>query len=329
MLIAARVVLLRQLSRVDPARFGPTLAEALVTRSQQVKIRRSFVRRRTAAADEAVALYRRLLRDQPGRHEVGLARALVAQASVPDDRTMTSALAQGREAIGYVEDATDRDGLVVLASARLMIATQLCGAAPQDALPLAEQARETWLRCTPLGLRERMDLARSLTAIGYCRAALGEPREALAAREEAVEMFRRLPFWTRQKYMPARLDATVGLAHSLATFGRWTEALTLAADAREELVFWSRWEPVRALPTLSNLLLVIARCHAGLDETQAAVTTATKAIEHYRWLAEHDPVRNRSRLVVALRGQAVILQAVGRHEEAARAAGEAETIESR
>ncbi|MDG4779601.1 hypothetical protein O7614_08085 [Micromonospora sp. WMMD961] len=327
--MATRVVLLRQLSRVDPARFGPTFAEALVTRSQQVKIRRNFVRRRTAAADEAVALYRRLVLDRPGRHEVGLARALVAQASVPDDRTMTSALAQGQEAIGYVEDATDRDGLVVLASAQLMMAIQLSPEAPREALSFAEQARETWLRCTPLGLRERTDLARSLTAIGYCRATLGEPAEALAAREEAVEMFRRLPFWTRQRYLPSRLDATAGLAHSLATYGRWTEALTMAVDAREELVFWSRWEPLRARPPLANLSLVIARCHVGLDETQAAVTTATKAIEHCRWLAGRDPVRHRRRLVVALRAQAVILQAVGRHEEAAGATGEAETIESR
>lgn len=327
--LTVRVVLLRQLSHVDPARFGPKLAEALVTRSQQVKIRRSFVQRRTAAADEAVALYRRLVRDRPGRHEVGLARALVAQGSVPDDRTVSSVLEQGREAIGYVEDATDRDGLVVLAAAQLMMATQLRPDAPRDALPLAEQARETWLRCTPLGGRERMNLARTLTVLGHCRAALDAPAEALAAREEAVEMFRQLPFWTRLRHMPARLEAVTGLAHSLATDGRWAEALALAADPREELALWARWEPRRALPTLSNLLLVIARCHAGLDETQAAVTTAAKAIEHYRWLAERDPARNRGRLVVALRAQAVILRAVGRHEEAARATGEAETIESR
>ncbi|MEW2146265.1 hypothetical protein AB0869_25970 [Micromonospora vinacea] len=119
MSLAVRITLLRQLTRVDLARFGPKLAEALVTRSHQVKIRRSFVARRTAAADEAVGLYRRLVQVRPGRHEVGLARALVAQGSVPDDRTVSSALAQGREAIGYVENATDRDGLVVLAAAQL------------------------------------------------------------------------------------------------------------------------------------------------------------------------------------------------------------------
>ncbi|MFC5924854.1 hypothetical protein [Micromonospora vulcania] len=55
MSLVVRSTLLRQLTRIDLARFGPKLAEALVTRSQQVKIRRSFVLRRTAAADEAVA----------------------------------------------------------------------------------------------------------------------------------------------------------------------------------------------------------------------------------------------------------------------------------
>ncbi|MDG4837177.1 hypothetical protein O7631_11685 [Micromonospora sp. WMMD967] len=327
--LAVRVVLLRQLSRVDLARFGPKLAEALVTRSQQVRIRRSFVRRRTAAADEAVALYRRLVHDRPGRHQVGLARALVAQASVPDDRAMTSALAQGREAIGYVEDTTDRDGLAVLAAAQLMMAMHLQAEAPDDALTLAERAHRTLSLCTPLTTRERVDLARSRTVVGYCRATLGEPAEALAAREEAVEIFRRLPLWARLKYMPARLEAISGLADSLASHRRWAEALTLATGAREDLTFMSRLEPLRFRPTLGNLLFVIARSHLGLREQDAAVAAAEEAVGHYRWLAEHDPVRYQPRLVIALRTLAGALNALGLHEKAAWAAGEAETIESR
>ncbi|WP_444950239.1 hypothetical protein [Micromonospora ureilytica] len=329
MLFAVRVTLLRQLSRIDLARFGPRLAEALVTRSQQVKIRRSFVRRRTAAADEAVALYRRLVQNRPGRHEVGLARALVAQGSVPDDRTVESALAQGREAIGYVENATDRDGLVVLARAQLMVAMQLRSDAPGDALPLADQARETWLRCAPLDARERMELARSLTELGYCRAALGEPAEALAAREEAVELFRRLPLWTRLKSLPARLEAMSGLADSLVSHRRFAEALTLTTGAREDLTFMSRVEPLRFRPTLGRLLFIIAKCHVGLGEPEAAVAAAEEAVGHYRWLAEHDPVRYHSRLVVALRALAGILNALGRYEKAVWAAAEAEAMESR
>ncbi|MFF0154728.1 hypothetical protein [Micromonospora sp. NPDC005203] len=50
LVLAVRRTLLRQLTRVDPARFGPELAEALVTRSQQVKIRRGVMSRRTAEA---------------------------------------------------------------------------------------------------------------------------------------------------------------------------------------------------------------------------------------------------------------------------------------
>ncbi|MEV7989061.1 hypothetical protein [Micromonospora sp. NPDC085948] len=328
-MLAVRRTLLRQLTRIDLTRFGPKLAEALVTRSQQVKIRRSFVSRRTAAADEAVALYRRLVQDRPGRHEVGLARALVAQGSVPDDRTVESAVAQGREAIGYVGNATDRDGLVVLAAAQLMVAMQLRSDAPRDALLLADQARDTWLRCAPLGARERMALARSLTELGYCRAVLGEPAAALAAREEAVELFRRLPLWMRLKHMPARLEAMTGLAESLVSHRRWAEALTLTTGAREDLTFMSRVEPLRFRPMLGRLLFVIAKCHVGLGEPEAAVAAAEEAVGHYRWLAEHDPVRYHSRLVVALRALAGILNALGRYERAAWAAAEAEATESR
>ncbi|MFI6268621.1 hypothetical protein [Micromonospora zamorensis] len=328
-MFAVRVTLLRQLSRIDLPRFGPMLAEALVTRSHQVKIRRSFVSRRTAAADEAVTLYRRLVQDRPGRHEVGLARALVAQGSVPDDRTIESALAQGREAIGYVENATDRDGLVVLAAAQLMVAMQLRSDEPGDALPLVEQARETWLRCAPLGASEQTALARSLTVLGDCRAVLGEPAEALAAREEAVELFRRLPGRTRLKYLPARLEAVTGLADSLASHRRCSEALTLTTGAREDLTFMSRLQPLRFRPMLGTLLFVIARCHVGLGEPEAAVAAAEEAVGHYRWLAEHDPVRYHRRLVVALRTLADTLKALGRYEKAAWAAGEAEAIEGR
>ncbi|MEU8331041.1 hypothetical protein [Micromonospora sp. NPDC048839] len=50
-----RRTLLRRLTRVDLTRFGPKLAEALVTRSQQVKILRSVVSRRDGpAAAEAL-----------------------------------------------------------------------------------------------------------------------------------------------------------------------------------------------------------------------------------------------------------------------------------
>lgn len=54
-MLAVRRTLLRRLTRVDLTRFGPKLAEALVTRSQQVKILRSVVSRRDGpAAAEAL-----------------------------------------------------------------------------------------------------------------------------------------------------------------------------------------------------------------------------------------------------------------------------------
>ncbi|MEH0981072.1 hypothetical protein [Micromonospora sp. CPCC 205556] len=55
---AVRVALLRPLARRAPLGYGPRPAEALITRSQQVKVSGRSVPGRTAAADEAVALRR-------------------------------------------------------------------------------------------------------------------------------------------------------------------------------------------------------------------------------------------------------------------------------
>ncbi|MBM0259792.1 hypothetical protein, partial [Micromonospora sp. 4G55] len=62
---AVRIALLRPLARRHPLRYGPRLAEALVTRSHQVKISARSVPARTAAAAEAVTLRRRLEAEQP------------------------------------------------------------------------------------------------------------------------------------------------------------------------------------------------------------------------------------------------------------------------
>ncbi|MET8356147.1 hypothetical protein [Micromonospora sp. NPDC005171] len=120
-----------------------------------------------------------------------------------------------------------------------------------------------------------------------------------------------------------------GLADSLVSHRRFAEALTLTTGAREDLTFMSRWEPLRFRPTLGNLLFVIARCHLGLREQDAAVAAVEEAVGHYRWLAERDPVRYQPRLVVALRTLAGTLKALGLYEKAAWATDEAEAMESR
>jgi hypothetical protein len=143
MSLVVRIALLRR----RPQRWGPRLAEALVTRSHQMSGLPGGTARRAAAAQEAVALCRRLAADRPDRHRVDLARALVARVSVPDAQPMVEAIDQLREAIGYVEDPPDRPALVVLAAARGGLAGNLrarggvpSGAGPDTALRAAGEA---------------------------------------------------------------------------------------------------------------------------------------------------------------------------------------------
>ncbi|GAB3172217.1 hypothetical protein FHX75_15178 [Micromonospora palomenae] len=315
-----RIALLRRLARRAPLRFGPPLAEALVTRSQHVGSRPSAAAtaRRTAAADEAVALYRRLDRQQPGRHRTGLARALVAQAAVPDDRTAASAAAQCREAIGYVEDATDRAALLVLAEARRLAAVHLhtCGAV-REALPLAVGARAIWRRIGTRGADEQVRSALTLGVIGDCRARLGRQEEALAVRREALARHRALPLLRRARYAPAGHQLAIGLAESLVAAGRHGEASELVTEVRTELAspLWLRLHPP-SRPRLARVLSLLACCQDALGDPGQACRTAEEAVAHWRTTVAAGP-RGRPGLADALLTLAALLARAGRRDEAA------------
>nr|WP_181726742.1 hypothetical protein [Micromonospora provocatoris] len=83
MSVMVRIALLRPMARLGPHRWGPRLAEVLVTRSQVVSGLPGSTARRTAAAEEAVTLCRRLAAERPDQRRVALARALVARAPRP------------------------------------------------------------------------------------------------------------------------------------------------------------------------------------------------------------------------------------------------------
>ncbi|WP_346122644.1 tetratricopeptide repeat protein [Micromonospora coerulea] len=326
MSLAVRIALLRPLARHDPLRYGPRLAEALVTRSHQVSGLPGSTARRTASAEEAVALYRRLERDQPGRHLAGLARALVAQATVPDGHTVASAMAQGREAIGYVQDAGDREALLVLAEARRLVATSLhATGAVREALRLALSAQATWRRCAPVRAAERMGLARTLIAIGDCQGALGRPEEALAAHQEAMNLYRELSLHKQSRWRLTGQVAAAGLAESLTAVGRWEDALALAEEFRGDLEtwFWLRLQSLQARSMLGRLLRTVAYCREALGEPDAALRAAEEAVDHQRWLVENGLAGSRSDLAAALRTYGGLLLRSGEPEAGADRVAEA------
>ncbi|MFI6228015.1 tetratricopeptide repeat protein [Micromonospora echinospora] len=280
MSLVVRIALLRPLARRRPLGWGPRLAEALITRSQYLSGLPGSAARRAAAAQEALALCRRLAADRPDRHRVDLARALVARVGIPDQQPIGEAIDQLEEAIGYVADATDRAALVVLATARQLLAANLTVLGePRRALLLALRARAAWDACAPLTVLERMRLARTLLVIGACHQALGRPEEACAVRQQAMDLYRPLSVYRQVRWTSVGMSTAVDLAQSLAATGRAGEALALIDEFRALLEFWPRVHPPLGRSLRARSLLVEAECRAALGETEAALRAAGQAVD--------------------------------------------------
>ncbi|MFG2108207.1 tetratricopeptide repeat protein [Micromonospora chersina] len=283
MSLVVRIALLRPLARLGPHRWGPRMAEALVTRSHQVSGLPGSTVRRTAAAEEAVALCRRLAAERPDQHRVALARALVARAAAPDIAPATEAVDQLHEAIGYVEDAEDRSALVVLATARGLLALNLYQSGEvREALTLALRARATWDVCGPLRPLERMRLARALLVIGDCHEALGRSEEANTVRRQAWELHRALSVYRRSQWITVGATAATDLAQGLTVTGPAREALDLIEESRADVEVLSRFQPRQGRPLLARAMLIEAECRAQLDDPDRAVRLAEQAVDRQR-----------------------------------------------
>ncbi len=283
MSVMVRIALLRPMARLGPHRWGPRLAEVLITRSQMVSGLPGSTARRTAAAEEAVTLCRRLAAERPDQHRVALARALVARAAAPDTVPVAEAIGQLREAIGYVEDTDDRPELVVLATARGLLALNLhlCGEV-REALSLALRARATWRACGALRPPERMRLARALLTIGEGKESLGRTEEANTVRREALELHRGLSAYRRIQWTGIGASAATDLAQGLAATGAAREALELIKESRVDVELWSGIQPRSGRQLLARAMLIEAECRAQLDDPEAAVRLAEQAVGRQR-----------------------------------------------
>ncbi|MGY0003621.1 hypothetical protein [Micromonospora sp. I033] len=316
MSLVVRIALLRPLARRRPLRWGPRLAEALVTRSQLVSGLPGGTARRAAAAEEAVALCRRLVADRPDRHRVDLARALVARVGVPDAQPMAEAVDQLREAIGYVEDPPDRAALVVLAAARgLLASNRYVLGEVRAALILALRARATWDAATPLSADERMRRAGTLLVIGDCQATLGRPEEALAVRREVWDAYRAQSSYRRLRWAAVGVSAANDVARSLSATGRAQEALTRLDGSREDREFLRLAQPPRGRGLTVEALLVEAECRAELGEPEAALRAAAAAVDQLRPLVDAVPHARRGHLAGALRVHGQLLLRYDRRAE--------------
>ncbi|MEU4791022.1 tetratricopeptide repeat protein [Micromonospora tulbaghiae] len=316
MSVVVRIALLRPMARLDPLGWGPRLAETLITRSQVVSGLRGGTARRTAAADEAVALCRRLVAERPDRHRTALARALVARAGVPDVRPTTAVVAELTEAIGYIEGSSDRLGLVALATARLLLARRRSQLGEvREALTSARLALRTWADAEPLTPDDRARRIHTLLVAADCAETLERHDEAFDVRRQARDAYRALPWRYRLRWKALDAATAVHLASSIAVNGRHRDALDLLTAADLALELARSVTPVPGHVLSARALLVESLCRQAMGEVDAAERAAVRAVDLLRPWVGRIPDGGEAYLAVALRAHGSLLLDTGRADE--------------
>ncbi|GAA2383084.1 tetratricopeptide repeat protein [Dactylosporangium salmoneum] len=193
---------LRELARTDPARYLPALANLLVSRSEDLDRRRDHAGS-LAAAEEAVALYRPLVRANPGLYRSQFADALrvagkraAAAGRLPEAVTACEeAVAEARKLTGPARDEQAGRSCYQLALAQNQMSDHL------SALRWAEESAAHFRSLVERQPANLPDLALSLGYAAKIRHDRGlEPAKALAAAREAAEIFHWLSQRDEQMY---------------------------------------------------------------------------------------------------------------------------------
>jgi tetratricopeptide (TPR) repeat protein len=241
--------------------------------------------------------------------------------------------------------------LADLASLALQLAPR-----PDLAAPLADQMPEHSVRLAALAATLRSQqvtqyradardgepdavyrLAGSLTNLSAQLGALGRPEEALAASEEAAEVYRELaaarPHWyaLRRRLIqlalrPALATTLSNMAIYLGDLGRREEALAASEEAVGTYRELAAARPHAFRPDLAHSLTNLAVMLGALGRREEALAASEEATGTYRKLAAARPDAFRPALALSLTHLAVMLGALGRREEALAASEEAVTI---
>ena len=213
-----------------------------------------------AAIEEAVGVYRELVRTQP-------------DAFKPDLAISLNNLSTGLGTLGRREDAL---------------------AAIEEAVKI----RRELVRAQPDAFKP--DLAGSLNNLSIALGALGREEHALAAIEEAIGIYRELVRTQPDAFKPDLAISLKNLSPDLAGHGRWEEALAAIEEAvgvYRELVRTRpdafRHDLAESLNSLSTILVTLGRW-------EDALATSKEAVEIRRELVRTQPDAFRPDLAVSL-----------------------------
>jgi tetratricopeptide (TPR) repeat protein len=284
------------------------------------------------AAEEAVAVYRRLAQLWPDAYEPYLAGSLKNLGKMLSElgrreearEAAEEAVAVHRRLAQLWPDAFEPD----LASSLNNLGTMLSELGRrEDALKAAAEAVAIRRRLAQSRPDEfEPDLASSLNNLGNRLSELGRREEALKVAEEAVAVHRRLAQTRPDAYEPGLASSLNNLGNRLSEFGRWEEALAAAEEAVAICRRLASSRPDAFEPELATSLNNLGNRLRELGRWEEALAAAEEAVAIRRRLAQSRPDAFKPDLAGSLNNLGNVLSELGRREEALKAAEEAVAV---
>ncbi|TMR06426.1 tetratricopeptide repeat protein [Actinomadura soli] len=253
----------------------------------------------TAAYREAAATY-------PDQYEPKLAETLGRHAiTLREAGRKLSDLAAAEESVSLYRHLARKDPdtfgpLLANALTNLSVSYRTRNRAA-EAVELAVQARDL--------LRSGADDSASHLEMLYSAVAEiaianmeddGNPSDALAAAEEAVEIHRRLPISDPESRIARRATPMFNLASIYFQFGRTEEAAELADEVIAGIRPLARLRPDSYTNLLSSALDLSAHCHRVAGRREEALSAAREALREHRKIVERNRAAHLDMLVARL-----------------------------
>ncbi|WLW55289.1 tetratricopeptide repeat protein [Streptomyces sp. YU58] len=316
------VGLLRRLAAAKPQVHAPDFAESLTNLSNRLA-EAGRGDEALASSEEAIQIYRTLAAAKPRAHEPNLAMALDNLGNrLAEAGRLNEALPPTEEAVAIrrrLASAKPQVHAPDFANSLSNLGNRLAEAGRGDeALPLAEEAAEIYRTLAGINPQAHQpNLAMALGNLGASLTDAGRHAEALPVTMEATQIYRTLAVINPQTHERNLAMALSNLAGLLADVGRRDEATATAQEAvtlRRRLI---GADPQAHESDLAMALWLSAWVRVGGEEgLPDALGAVSEASEIFRRLAEASPAAYEGPLQGTLTTQAVLLEGLGRAEEA-------------
>ena len=169
-------------------------------------------------------------------------------------------------------------------------------------------------------------VAARVGTLGIRLSNLGRREDALAASQEAVEIYRRLAHARPDAFLPDLATSLNNLSVDLSNLGRREDALAASQEAVEIYRRLAHARPDAFLPDLATSLNNVSVYLSNLGRREDALAASQEAVEIYRRLAHARPDAFLPDLATSLNNLRAMLSNLGRREDALAASQEAVEI---